>query len=370
MEENYYVCDECGAKIDIDDAINIDGIILCRHCADEITIECRHCGDRIWRSNSFRDTLCYNCYERYYTVCSDCNRLINLDDAYYLDDDEFDHEYPYCEDCYDSHNSERIINDYYYKPDPVFFGNDSNLYMGVELEVDEGGEEEDYAERVLEIANKKESLMYIKHDGSLNEGFELVTHPMTLNYHRKNVNWKEILSTLIHYGYRSHNAHTCGLHIHINRNALGCTFEKQEEVTGRLIYFYEKFWPEILRFSRRTEDQANHWASRYGGVISDCKNVLKTAKKSGLGRYTAVNLTNPNTIEFRIFRGTLLLNTLIATFEFTHYLCDLAINTNDEEFQKITWKDFVKSIDSDKYPELINYLKIRRLFINETKEEV
>lgn len=369
-KEKYFICSECGAKITAGDEIELDGSFLCKHCADLLTIECSHCGELVWRSNSIRDMLCAECYERYYTVCSSCDELICLEDAHYLSGDEFEHEYPYCRRCYDEYNKEQIINDYYYKPDPVFFGNESSLYMGIELEVDEGGEDEFYAEKILKIANKSDDIMYIKHDGSLDEGFELVTHPMTLEYHRLNVNWKDILSSLIRCGYRSHNANTCGLHIHVNRNTFGDSQEQQEDVIGRLLYFYEKFWPEVLRFSRRTEAQANRWASRYGGVISDCKNVLKEAKKSGLGRYTAVNLTNRNTIEFRIFRGTLLLNTFTATLEFTHYLCTLALRMHDDEFQDMTWKSFVDGIDAEQYPELITYLKIRRLYINEPEEVI
>ena len=66
-----------------------------------------------------------------------------------------------------------------YKPKPVFYGQVTRFF-GVELEVDDGGEDCDYAEQLLSITGKR---MYIKHDGSLDEGFEMVTHPMTLEYH-------------------------------------------------------------------------------------------------------------------------------------------------------------------------------------------
>ena len=38
------------------------------------------------------------------------------------------------------------------------------------------------------------------------------------------------------------------------------------------------------------------------------------AKNSCAGRYTAVNLTNSDTVEIRMFRGTLKLNTLKGDF--------------------------------------------------------
>lgn len=51
-------------------------------------------------------------------------------------------------------------------------------------------------------------------------------------------------------GYRSHQACTCGLHIHISRLAFGRTAAQQEAAIARLLYFVEKHWNELLKFSR------------------------------------------------------------------------------------------------------------------------
>ena len=69
------------------------------------------------------------------------------------------------------------VHDYYYKPEPIFYGTGSR-YLGVELEIDEGGESHENAGQILRLANSGDELVYCKHDGSLNEGFEIVTHPM------------------------------------------------------------------------------------------------------------------------------------------------------------------------------------------------
>ncbi len=367
--ENQFICDECGNEYRTDRAVHMDNDLLCPDCAERFTMECRNCGERIWRADATDDDLCNDCYESYYVTCTDCNNVISYNDAFYTESDEDLHEYPYCESCYHKLDEGHYIHDYYYKPEPVFFGSDDNLYMGIELEIDEGGEYEENAEKILELANRGDEYVYLKHDGSLNYGFEIVSHPMTLNYHKNNMLWKDILRKAIYMGYKSHQAVTCGLHIHVSKSALGDTYEEKENVIARLVYFYEKFWAEILRFSRRTESTANRWASRYGGVLSTCKNSLDTAKKAGLGRYTAVNLNNDSTVEFRIFRGTLRYETFIATLEFTHYLCKLAMKLSDELFQSISWLDFVSGIEKAEYPELIDYLKIRRLYINEPVEE-
>ena len=149
-----------------------------------------------------------------------------------------------------------------------------------------------------------------------------------------------------------------------SRNALGANYEAQEATIAKILYFYEKFWNEILTFSRRTESQAEHWARRYGGGIINPKETLKHAKNSHMGRYAAVNLENDATIEMRIFRGTLKYSTFIATLQMVDEICKVAISLSDEFMQSLTWLDFVKGIADDKQ-ELINYLKEKRLYVNE-----
>ena len=364
--EEHLICEVCEREMTADEAEYVNDTLLCADCMETETVLCRCCGERILRRDAVDGNLCEQCVDDHYTYCSGCGALVYNDDVYYTDDGEYDRDYPYCESCYHKYK-EKVIHDYHYKPEPVFFG-DGKLYMGIELEVDDAGEDEEYAGEIYNTANLTADHLYLKHDGSLYNGFELVSHPITMEYHKNKMPWSSILSRAIHMGYRSHQTDTCGLHIHINRSAFGDTYEEQESVTARLIFFYEKFWAEILRFSRRTEEQANQWASRYGGVISTCKNSLDTAKKAGLGRYTAVNLTNEATIEFRIFRGTLRYETFMATLKFTHCLCRLAMKLDDEQFQSVTWLQFVSGIDKNEYPELINYLKIQRLYINEPVE--
>ena len=67
-------------------------------------------------------------------------------------------------------------------------------------------------------------------------------------------------------------------------------------------------------------------------------------KNSCAGRYTAVNLTNSETVELRLFRGTLKLNTLIATLQFVNHLCEVAISLSDQELQDMSWFDFLDMI--------------------------
>ena len=260
------------------------------------------------------------------------------------------------------------IHEYSYTPELIFHGKGS-WFLGVELEIDEGGTNSAKAREILAAANRDEENLYIKTDGSLDHGLELVTHPMTLEYQLHEMPWAQVLTRAIELDYLSHQAGTCGLHVHVSRLTFGITFEQQEASIARLLYFVEKFWAELLRFSRRTENQVRRWAARYGMKLSP-QAVLDNAKNSCTGRYAAVNLINTETVEIRIFRGTLKLNTLIATLQMVGHLCDVAIFMSDEELQAMSWIDFVESI---REPELIQYLKERYLYINDkvnVEEEV
>lgn len=242
------------------------------------------------------------------------------------------------------------------------FAGTGKRYFGVELEVDEGGESDSNAERVLDIANTGNELIYCKHDGSLNNGFEIVTHPMTLDFHENNMPWAEIMEEAKKMGYLSHQAETCGLHVHVNRTTFGDTESEQEAAIARVLYFFEKFWEELLKFSRRTQRQLDHWAARYG-YKEKPKDILDHAKgHNSAGRYTAVNLTNRDTVEFRMFRGTLKYNTLIATLELLDNICEMAVYLTDKDVQGLSWTSFVVGCTQ---PELVQYLKERRLYVND-----
>lgn len=360
MEEELRACSVCGSLHPVEELVEFDDDFLCSECLRTETRVCEQCGERIWADDNAGDEetpLCQSCYDRYYTSCSDCGRTISNSDAYYDDEDG---DNARCYSCYCRHRSERVIRDYYYKPDPIFYG-DGNRFFGVELEVDKAGESHDSARRIADIANGGEEYIYIKHDGSLDDGFEIVTHPMSLDFHKSQMPWEAVLSKARDMGYLSHQAGTCGLHVHVNRTAFGDTEAEQEEVIARILYFFEKHWEELLKFSRRTRRQLQQWADRYG-LKEHPKDILKHAKGDH-ARYTCVNLTNEETIEFRMFRGTLKFNTLIATLQLLDRICDVAIAFTDEELKDMPWTGFVSGCSH--LPELVQYLKERRLYVNE-----
>jgi len=246
MEPEKMHCDFCGCEIAEGDGMYVEGGLLCNDCVDEQTVTCEHYGDVIWSCNSVSDgniELCQECFDRHYRRCESCDRIVNENDTYWEND------LPYCCGCYEEICDEEI-EDYDYKPDPIFYGN-GNRFFGVELEIDEGGKDNDNARQLKDLANYRDERIYIKSDGSLNYGMEIVSHPMTLEYHLREMNWESLLEEAIEMGYLSHHTSTCGLHVHVNRNAFGENQSEQEKAIEKILFFVEKHWSEVFQFSRR-----------------------------------------------------------------------------------------------------------------------
>ena len=103
----------------------------------------------------------------------------------------------------------------------------------------------------------------------------------------------------------------------------------------------------------------------YETVSNTAKETYRKAKDKHMGRYVAVNLSNISTIEFRMFRGTLRYGTFIATLQLVEEICSKVMMLTDEEMENLSWSEFVRGIDSEKKPELIEYLKVRNLYVND-----
>ena len=74
------------------------------------------------------------------------------------------------------------------------------------------------------------------------------------------------------------------------------------------------------------------------------------------GKCTAINFSNPNTIEFRVFRGTMNTNKLIANIQLVQLLADWSRkNLTIYDILNLNITDFKKEIITNDYAELLNY---------------
>jgi hypothetical protein len=367
MKETLSLCSSCGEALSETELHQVGDQLFCEDCYDENTLTCERCGEIILSENNAGSgsyPLCRSCFDENYTYCCRCDSLLRLDEAYYIGADD---DGPYCSYCYSEEERERAeseiyIHDYSYKPEYLFYGTGSRFY-GLELEIDGAGKSESAAKAIIETANTTDDLIFVKSDGSLNDGLEIVSMPATLSYHLHELPWEQILKKAMNLHYRSHATDTCGLHIHVNRDSFGEDIEEQDLAIAKILYFFESHWPELLIFSRRQERQLSKWAARCG-YKEDTRELLNHAKKLENGRYSAINLCNFGTIEVRICRGTLRLNTFRATIELVDEICHLADVIDDESLKRLSWSEFVAGIDVNAKPELVKYLKEKRIYIN------
>lgn len=380
FETNCFTCEDCGDICWKEEGCQVyDGNdepfkMICEICKfNEGYAECERCGHLVQEDDYISDgytTICRTCERRYdYHACYECGNINTEDEMQYYNGEW------YCTDCVpdEDSSSSKYVKNYDYKPYPNFLSEQkvpserNALFMGVELEIDKGERPCACAEELAEIETYDDEF-YMKHDGSLEDvGIEIVSHPATLSYHLNRFQWKEVFSTAKKFGYKSHDAGTCGLHVHVSRAYLaadenGVTSEDREELnTAKIILFVEKHWDEMVRFSRRDRYQLDMWAKCPDSAITpedeigDIKDKLYNLTDD---RYQAVNLCNSSTIEFRLFRGTLNLNTFKATLEFVQLLCDYCKEHNLKEVLDSSWDDLISWRE---YPELATYLEERKM---------
>lgn len=373
-------CEECEEYFDPSDAITVnrgrwhDDLIICPECAEDNDnfAQCRDCYE--WFDTRYMEMydvsdderVCYDCYSRNdYVTCTCCGAVAH---DYEMTWDEDEDEY-YCSDC-EWRMKKKVIKNYSYKPDPKFKSSPhdeflgalnckSPLMFGVELEVDRGDDAQEGASAVLDCSED----VYCKHDGSLgDEGFEIVTHPATLEYHRNELGWDKITQACIERGFRSHETFTCGLHVHVGRVQLGEDSEARYKTICNLLVLLSVHRNNVVKFTRRSEDRLDQWASMPDfSPYSTEQDFMDKAQDSGQSRYQALNLNNWNTIEFRIFRGTLKVNTLFASLEFCSNMVKYAKSHTFEECRHSDWLDVMRY---EQFPELDQYLEERELNVN------
>lgn len=146
------------------------------------------------------------------------------------------------------------IHEYGYKPEPVFLTGDPNkdIMLGIELETDRFTGDMTPTSLARFLHQKFGDRVYCKSDGSLDRGVEIVSHPAPLRYHMRKFGWSDILGIATDCGAQSHDAGTCGLHVHVGRASLGNTDDARDLCIAKLLLVMERFASnEMMAFSRR-----------------------------------------------------------------------------------------------------------------------
>lgn len=374
--DSYTYCEHCDEWVHNDEvvAVNDGDEYWCTECADSYAYRCEDCGDYYSESRVYTDgngmAICHFCYDHHdWHECAECHCFLAEGDG---DWDEYDEEW-YCDSCAAQRDREQAIHGYSYKPDPDFAYRRNErvgcLTFGVELEVDAlrddaPNDREETAQAVVDASNGR---LYCKADGSLSRGFEIVSHPASLAYHTYDFRWANTCRICSKAGYRSHDTNTCGLHIHVGRAQLGQTGDERYATAGKLVILASALRDELTVFSRRKAEQLERWASFVAYAEPDCAGMdagtaeahrVNRAVDYAGDRYHAVNLRNHSTVEFRIFRGTLKRDTLIASLQLVSNLCEYAMTHTAYECNRAT---FAEIVNLHPYKELVAYSASKHL---------
>lgn len=262
-----------------------------------------------------------NYADRYYN-----NETGRFYEEAYEDDQENNSDDEYSDDEYGS-GSAGYINNYSYKPEPDFRG-DGPMYFGLEVEITTPsyGATDRAARKCADFGD----VAYLKSDASV-DGFEIVTHPMSYDYALNSFPWK-VFADLDAMGCSGENA---GIHVHVSRKGFAGPVHMY-----RWMKFVYRNQRQVVKYARRNSGE---WAPFRE---SDRKDILKKAKGDrGYERYAAINATNRDTFELRIFAGSVdpeevkaTVGFAAATIEYTRQLDSHAVVKADGW----SWKAFTR----------------------------
>ena len=199
--------------------------------------------------------------------------------------------------------------------------------MELEVEV-KSGYREDRAIGIHEAVNsgRPGTPLFFEYDGSLSSGFEMITQPMSLPAQRKL--WSFLNDPTLVRGLRSHDTTTCGLHVHISKRGM----------TSLQI-------AKVVAFVNADENAKLIQAIARRGSTGYCQIVKKKIGNcaKSYSRYEAVNISPRHTIEFRIFKGSLKWEAVVAAIEFANAVVTFC-RTAETSVRDLTTPKFLEYI--------------------------
>lgn len=237
---------------------------------------------------------------------------------------------------------------------------ENNLYIGFELEFD-------YTKRTLSPTDKKRVIkdnnnilrsseyLYYMLDGSVRNGLEMISQPSTYKFYLLNRNnFENVFNSVKSHGYVASSA--CGLHFHINKDFFSSDLTSDEYYSSlqKLLTIWDKFWPDLVKLSKRTPQKLYRWAGKYNispnaivDKIVDCN--VRGARNPSFSKYMAVNLNHNDTIEFRIFSSTLDLDEFYAMLKFVVNVAYTAKYKDDEYIKDCEFQSLISGENLTKF---------------------
>ena len=281
-----------------------------------------------------------------------------------------------CEACEKTRTvimSDNTIHGHDFKPRALFSdaaNRKKQLHMGFELEFDQRWSNNqgfdldpaDGAALCCEL-NRDKPIVYCKSDGSLDRGVEMVSMPMTYRDLVANKGaFSALFDNLKQEGWRSEAGGNCGFHIHCDKAFLG---DDPNYTVAKLALLFGRWDAELTSISRRQNFEYCNKNVQAGEAFSSV--IMKVVECDD--RYVAVNNQNATTVEIRLWRGTLNIDTFYATLDLTRALVLIAKKYSVNTIQKLGFETVYKYMTEDCNIAKIKQLLTRKEKIKDDEEE-
>jgi hypothetical protein len=221
------------------------------------------------------------------------------------------------------------------------------LGLELEMEINDSYDLDSKAGQVLDSIGRyhspitKTDYQYclMEQDGSISNGFEMVTGYSGLDVHAAQLAFFKDRFV----GAKSHNTTTCGLHIHV------CKSDMTLLHAAKMILFIndEKNLDLVTAVARRGASSYAKFKDKKGDkywlkdALGSSNWKADRLRRINSDRYEALNFQNANTVEFRLFKGTLKYTTIMACLEFAYATWFFARDTSQTQ---LTSENFLKFI--------------------------
>lgn len=330
-------------------------VTICGDCCDSFT-ECCEC-NRLIDTENDHDYICtdngYVCERdanNHYHYCDSCEEYRRNDDECDHDEDEDDREYD-CQEEQEDYAEGSQLNGYNFKPDTKYFWKvvngvsnceteaDDRLYFGIEIETQSTLDSIRSGVHTFH-ENVSNTVGYVKRDGSVSDGMEINTHPMTLDYIYDNF-FSSTLEELVALGWRAWKQPSCGIHIHLSKRAFSSTTHK-----ARFQLFIMRNEQQMVRFARRRSPSYAKFSDD-----EESEFIERAKGNPNHDRFCAVNWQPKETVELRIFRSTIKPSGVIGIVEMAHALFYFTQQSTCRMMYDglFTWEAFVEWVDTQEY---------------------
>jgi len=360
MSEQQFECADCGSSENIEDGRELSySDLVCETCY-ETYFQCDHCEEHAPRTERQKTEsggeICDRCQSRHYTYSNiqlcyiPDDTTVTFRDSDEIVSESYAENYGYQSDSGDWYQDEEniprsglhpyeenVLDRCKYNRKLVEQG---AVLFGVELEMEPRGrtEQSDLIEALGGITQEK---FILKEDGSLDDGVELVTIPLSLEDHLSRFGWEHVLDPLRTIAKSGADTDNCGMHVHINKAALSPL------QIGKMLVFLNS---TVLRdqITIIAQRDSNTFCKRSDKKFTDGRAISEY-------RHDIVNV-GLLTVEIRMFRGNLRADRVFKNLEFCHALVVFCRDASLTEIER--WEEFASWLlkRRSQYPHLVSFL--------------